>query len=54
MNKGEQIRLAIQHRDSASLRSMADQAQREEERMFLVLLADLIAMRREAKGLRAA
>ena len=54
MNRGEQIRIAIQHRDSARLRGMADETQREEERMFLVLLADIIAMRREGKGLRAA
>ena len=47
MNRGEQIRTAIRHRDSAMLRRMADEARRQEDRTFLALLADLVDLRPE-------
>lgn len=47
MNWGEQIRIAIQHREPATLRRMADEARREEDRTFLALLAELVELRPE-------
>jgi len=38
----EQFQLAMQNRDSAILRKMANEAQRDEARMCLSLLADLV------------
>jgi hypothetical protein len=45
MTRGEEIRTAIQHRDTAALRKMADEAPRREDRMFLDLLAELVDLR---------
>ena len=44
--RAEQFQLAIQNRDSAALRRMADEAQRDEARMCLALLADLVDSRK--------
>jgi len=50
MNQGEQICNAIQQRDSATLRRMADEARRQEDRMFLALLAQLVEREPEPQG----
>ncbi len=42
MTRGEEIRTAIQRRDTATLRRMADEAPRQEHREFLALLAELV------------
>jgi hypothetical protein len=39
MHRGEQICIAIQQRDSEMLRRIADRAGREEDRIFVALLA---------------
>ena len=46
LNWAEQFQLAIQNRDSAILRKMAKEAQRDEARMCLALLADLVDSRK--------
>lgn len=50
MHQGEQIRIAIQQRNSEILRRIADHARREEDRLFVALLADLIDQRRKPEG----
>jgi len=50
MHRGEQIHLAIQQRDSETLRRIADHARREEDRQFVALLADLVDQRRRPEG----
>lgn len=45
MTRGEEIRTAIQRRDTATLRRMADEARRQEDRTFLALLADFVDLR---------
>jgi len=50
MHRGEQIHLAIQQRDSETLRRIADHARREEDRLFVALLADLVDQRRRPEG----
>ncbi len=42
MTRGEEIRTAIQRRDTATLRRMADEARRQEDRAFLALLAEFV------------
>ena len=42
VTRGETISTAIRRGDIAAMRRMADDAQREEDRMFLALLADLV------------
>jgi hypothetical protein len=46
LNWAEQFRLAMQQGDSAVIRKMADEAQRDEARMCLTLLADLVDSRK--------
>jgi len=50
MHRAEQIRIAIQQRNSEILRRIADHARREEDRLFVALLADLIDQRRKPEG----
>ena len=50
MYRGEQIRIAIQQRNSEILRRIADHARREEDRLFVALLADLIDQRRKPES----
>jgi len=50
MHRGEQIHLAIQQRDSEILRRIADHARREEDQIFIALLADLVDPRRSSRG----
>ena len=47
MTRGDQIRTAIQRHDTATLSRMADEAQRQEDRTFLALLAQLVDQRPE-------
>ena len=42
MNWGDSVYRAIEQRDAAALCRMAEEADREETRMFLNLLADLV------------
>ena len=42
LNWAEQFRLAMQQRDSAILRKMANEARRDEARMYLAVLAELV------------
>ena len=50
MHQRDQIRIAIQQRDSEILRTIAEQARREEDRLFVALLADLIDQHRRPEG----
>ncbi len=47
MTRGKEICTAIQHRDPATLRRMAGEAQRPEDRIFLCLLAQFVDLRSE-------
>ena len=53
MKWAEQFHIAMQNHNSAILRKMANEAQREEARMCLALLADLVDFQ-EKKGMLAA
>ena len=46
LNWAERFQIAMQQRDSAILRKMANEAQRDEARMCLRLLADLVDSRK--------
>jgi len=50
VHQRDQIRIAIQQRDSEILRTIAEQARREEDRLFVALLADLIDQHRRPEG----
>jgi len=54
--RAQQIQDAIAHRDAAALRRLATTAHREEARMWLQLLADMVKLdgtrRRPSRGVR--
>ena len=47
MPGGKDIHTLIQRHDSAALRTMAETAQKQETRMFLALLAEMIDQQRK-------
>ena len=47
MTRGEELCTAIQGRDTATLLRMAAEARREEDRIFLALLAQLVGRQPE-------
>jgi hypothetical protein len=49
MKRGDKIRLAIRRRDAATLRKMATEAQKPQERMFLSLLAEMVSRQPDLK-----
>jgi len=53
LNWAEQFDTAMQNRDSATLCKMADEAERDEARMYLTLLADLVDFRGKKGALAA-
>ena len=49
MTWGEELHSAIERRDATTLRRMAEEARKEETRMFLNLLAGMVGATRSAR-----